>query len=401
MKSDLKRLSFFSVLACLVMAGCFHGWRGLGGPKSEAVEAEGWAAIDPVHPLETRRRALAEAQKKAVEKAAGVSLSAVTKVEAAVTSEEKIVANVGGYVEKYDVLSEKSEDGFLKIRIRARVLLSLADGYDQVAAGLSRSLPEGRMKIAIARFPYVDGRFSDGSRAVQEALTTRLAGRSLFQVVDTSEAERSGAAASDRMPGVDAVLTGSLADLPHGRVQIMARLVRQQDGVILSAVEGSVERTWEDPLATARPASVGEWIDSLLSPPASAFHRQEDISKAMQAGLDSLKEASDPRPASPKPGIVSASPGRAGAELARGRRLYEQDCVQCHGIGGKGSSTVAAMFNLPPATLDLSRRSVKECSPESLARDLKGGKQPMPEIQRALSREDICALLEYLRSFQE
>lgn len=89
----------------------------------ETVEAEGWGAATEDF-LATRERALADAQKKAVEKVTGLVLTARTEVKNALSVEQDIRARVSGAIESYEVLDERSEDGFLKITIRARVLFS-------------------------------------------------------------------------------------------------------------------------------------------------------------------------------------------------------------------------------------------------------------------------------------
>ncbi|MDD5303570.1 MAG: hypothetical protein PHS14_10730 [Elusimicrobia bacterium] len=122
------------------------------------VEAEGWTPLDAKKPLETKQRALAEAQKKAVEKALGVTVSATTKVESAITLEQSILANIGGYIRRYDILSEREEDGFLKTRIRAFVLYQPP-----------KPLPEAASRVRIAVL-CVDERLA---RAARAALTSQ------------------------------------------------------------------------------------------------------------------------------------------------------------------------------------------------------------------------------------
>ncbi|MBI3553331.1 MAG: hypothetical protein HY077_12625 [Elusimicrobia bacterium] len=95
-------------------------------PRGETVTAEGWAALDAKDPCGTKARALAEAQRRAVEKAAGVTVRARTTVEAAVELKQKITADARGRIERFEVLEEKREDGFLKVRIRALLVLEPA-----------------------------------------------------------------------------------------------------------------------------------------------------------------------------------------------------------------------------------------------------------------------------------
>lgn len=92
-------------------------------PHSRTVEAEGWAALAPGEAGPPRARALADAQRRAVEKAAGVRVAAATRVEQAVAVRQRIWTDAGGRVESWETLEERREDGFLKVRIRAVVRL--------------------------------------------------------------------------------------------------------------------------------------------------------------------------------------------------------------------------------------------------------------------------------------
>ena len=118
-------------LAVAALASFALGCAGVGsqsrdGWKQTIVEAEGWAPLIDADILSAKKRALIEAQKKAVEKAVGVTVRADTRVDNAVALHQSISANMGGTIRSYDVLSEYSEDGFLKIRIRAAVLYRAA-----------------------------------------------------------------------------------------------------------------------------------------------------------------------------------------------------------------------------------------------------------------------------------
>jgi hypothetical protein len=121
------------ILAAALLAGTV-GCAGL--PRKgeaageQAVTAEGWAPADARDPEGTRRRALADALRRAVEQVSGVSLAALTRVEDSVTLRQKISAEVRGRVSRYDILGEESQDGLLKVRIRAAVRLT-----DAPAAG--------------------------------------------------------------------------------------------------------------------------------------------------------------------------------------------------------------------------------------------------------------------------
>ncbi len=114
----MKRAS----LLLLLLSGACAGARRADGGREVTVEAEGWAPTAGQDPLSMRRRALAEAQKKAVEKAVGVTVRARIEVQNAVSVRESIEANMGGTIRRYAILSERREGGFFKVRIRAVVL---------------------------------------------------------------------------------------------------------------------------------------------------------------------------------------------------------------------------------------------------------------------------------------
>lgn len=140
----------FLLAALLGLGGCHSRLRLAPGEQGEVIEAEGWAPIDAADPLGTERRALADAQKKAVERVAGVFISAKTRVDQTINIDERILAKVDGYVRKYDVLGKKKEDGFLKIRIKAVVLYKKL-GDDLKSLGLTKPPPPpGNPRVAFS-----------------------------------------------------------------------------------------------------------------------------------------------------------------------------------------------------------------------------------------------------------
>ncbi|MFI5349567.1 MAG: hypothetical protein ACHQ2Z_08495 [Elusimicrobiota bacterium] len=110
-------------LLLLSTAGCAGpDPRAAYGRREISVVAEGWAPLVDGDTPSARRRALAEAQKKAVEKAVGVTVRARTRVDDAVNVKQSIEANLGGTIRRYEVTSEGEEGGFFKVRIRAVVI---------------------------------------------------------------------------------------------------------------------------------------------------------------------------------------------------------------------------------------------------------------------------------------
>ncbi len=106
-----------SLVLLLIFAGCATAPKA--GALRTTVEVEGRGADST--------QALADALKRSVEKALGVSIASSTRVEAAVAVRRRIWADSRGAVEKWTVLGEKSENGLKVIRVRA-VVRRLAEG---------------------------------------------------------------------------------------------------------------------------------------------------------------------------------------------------------------------------------------------------------------------------------
>lgn len=163
-------------LASLALTACSHQRLRLGKTEDgEVVESEGWTPLDSNDLLGNKRRALAEAQKKAVERVVGVYVSAKTRVAAAVTLDQNILANVGGYVKRYDVVKEWSEEGFYKTKIRAHVLYKKL-GEDLKGLGLVRpEAPPGnpRVLVEVSGEGGVDLAESPAAGAVRRAFVER------------------------------------------------------------------------------------------------------------------------------------------------------------------------------------------------------------------------------------
>lgn len=165
-----------ALAVALPMAACSGSRLKLGKTDDgEVVEAEGWTPLDPKDLLGNKQRSLAEAQKKAVERVVGVYVSAKTRVAAAVTLDQNILANVGGYVKRYDVVKEWPEEGFYKTKIRAHVLYKKL-GDDLRGLGLVRpEAPPGnpRVLVEVAGEGGADAGESPAAGAVRKAFVER------------------------------------------------------------------------------------------------------------------------------------------------------------------------------------------------------------------------------------
>ncbi|HVE13301.1 MAG TPA: hypothetical protein VNI01_07905, partial [Elusimicrobiota bacterium] len=113
-----RRPSAIAAVLAVALGACATGRLKPGfRPEGEVVDAEGWTPLGSDDLLALKRRSLLEAQKKAVEQVVGVFISGKTRVSQAAEVDENILGKVEGFVRRYEVLSEKREDGFYKTRV--------------------------------------------------------------------------------------------------------------------------------------------------------------------------------------------------------------------------------------------------------------------------------------------
>jgi len=197
-----------------------------------------------------------------------------------------------------------------------------ADGLDRVAARMAAAAKTlKRRRIAVLQCPYVDGRSSEGSRLVQERLTTKLAAyhdlevverASLGQMIDEITLAQRGLLDSrasyefGKILDVDAVVTGTLLELPNGKIEINARLIRIPDGLIIGAADGMVRRTWADAASSFRPWNPLQWITALFAAPDGDTQSREDSSRYFLERMDALRTGKDATAIAPasEPSIV-------------------------------------------------------------------------------------------------
>lgn len=113
----MKRLAA-AALAAVLTAGCATGTRRV---PARSVVVEGWAPLGSLPRPEARRRALADAQRRAVEEAAGVEVASVATVDGASQVRERVSTRGLGRVRRFTVLGESVAEGMLRLRVRALV----------------------------------------------------------------------------------------------------------------------------------------------------------------------------------------------------------------------------------------------------------------------------------------
>ncbi len=127
--------------AALAASACAHA-----GPKTKIVETEGWAPMDARGLADARDRAASDARRRAVEQVAGVSVESTSRVEGAVTTEQKTTSRSRGFVESSSPVQEDVRDGMVRVRLRARVREGTAP-----YASVSMKMPEGPLADGVAR----------------------------------------------------------------------------------------------------------------------------------------------------------------------------------------------------------------------------------------------------------
>lgn len=193
-----------ALAALLAAGGCAHA-----RPGAEPVVAEGWAAEAPGGDEEVaRRRAVADALRRAVERAAGVSLTARTRLRDGAALSSRVVADAAGCVRRYEVLEEGRARGGRRALVRAEVLPPSSCGRSP--------LPPAALEDAAVEV-RVTGRGALGrgaARAAASALRARLAERG-WRVVESGAPWRLSGRA-DVEPVRDARVapfTGAVAEL--------------------------------------------------------------------------------------------------------------------------------------------------------------------------------------------
>jgi len=118
------RLSALIMISVLALSACAGSGRHLKTGKTlegEVVEAEGIAPYNAADLPGTKAASLAAAQRSAVELVVGVYVNAKTRVDKSVAIEQSILAKSGGYIKRYEILSQGQSGDWYKTRIRALV----------------------------------------------------------------------------------------------------------------------------------------------------------------------------------------------------------------------------------------------------------------------------------------
>ncbi len=87
---------------------------------------------------------------------------------------------------------------------------------------------------------------------------------------------------------------------------------------------------------------------------------------------------------------------------ARGEAVYREQCIQCHGVAGRGDGAKAKHLTGPPTANLGDRAALDDVSPEDMFRKIAIGVAGtgMPEYAEALSPEDRWAVTTYIGTFR-
>lgn len=86
-----------------------------------------------------------------------------------------------------------------------------------------------------------------------------------------------------------------------------------------------------------------------------------------------------------------------GAYAADGAAIYKGKCAGCHGADGSASSPMGKKMGLR----DLRSPEVQKQSDASLADIIEKGKGKMPSFGDKLTKDDIAAVVKYVRSLKK
>lgn len=84
------------------------------------------------------------------------------------------------------------------------------------------------------------------------------------------------------------------------------------------------------------------------------------------------------------------------ASLAKGKELYAQECMSCHGATGKGDGP--AVKDLEKSPGDLSSAATQSHTDGALFYKITEGRKPMPALGEKWSEDQRWAVVNYVRS---
>ena len=87
-----------------------------------------------------------------------------------------------------------------------------------------------------------------------------------------------------------------------------------------------------------------------------------------------------------------------GEDLAKGKKIYVDKCLKCHGEKGRGDGPRAYDLSKKPADYT-DKEKMSKFTDADLNKVVKEGKKPMPAFGKKLSDEEIGGVIAYIRTF--
>jgi cbb3-type cytochrome c oxidase subunit III len=94
-------------------------------------------------------------------------------------------------------------------------------------------------------------------------------------------------------------------------------------------------------------------------------------------------------------GSSNSSGGRPNA--ARTKGLYEQNCARCHGADGRGQTELGELYGAKDLT---DAKRLRGLGTKNLTDIIAHGKGGMPSFSKKLSKQEIAALVAYVRTLK-
>jgi mono/diheme cytochrome c family protein len=116
------------------------------------------------------------------------------------------------------------------------------------------------------------------------------------------------------------------------------------------------------------------------------------VTGMLSFGQGSSDKWTAPARASAKKNPVAANE----TSIALGKKIYERQCLACHGAKGKGDGPVAAHLEKRPG--NLSNPRLWEQSDGALFWKVNEGHTPMPTFKRIMSDEERWPVINYIRT---
>lgn len=85
-------------------------------------------------------------------------------------------------------------------------------------------------------------------------------------------------------------------------------------------------------------------------------------------------------------------------ELARTKALFNDKCSRCHGEDGRGKTHIGEMLGAPDFTDEKWTKEAK--GGDRFVHSVTNGKEAMPAFGKKLSKQEIAALVTYVRRFK-